>query len=61
MKTKYIASNKRHFTLHFMWGIGFYYQREIFHYDKYSCVENVSYYFLCFKVNAIQHFRKFDI
>lgn len=61
MKTAYKATNKRHFSFHLMYGIGFYYGRGIFHYDKYSCVENVSIYFLCIKINAVQHFRKFEV
>lgn len=60
MKTAYKATGKRFFTFHFMWIIGFGYNKEYYHYDEHSCQEFVSFYIPFCHINATQHFRKFE-
>lgn len=60
MKTEYIEIGKMDFKFHLVLGLGFFYESSIFHYDEHKCTKWKSYYFLCFKLNTTQNYRKFN-
>lgn len=60
MRTKLKASAKRTFTIRLMWLIGLGYHKTFFQIDKYNVIEQVDFYILCFRIQAIQYFKKAD-
>lgn len=61
MKVAYKATTKRSFKFHwvpFFIGIG--YDKQYFHYDKWSCQQFVTIFLPFCHITATQYFRKFD-